>query len=119
VGLPDVRLVPHYGGDSLFLVRASNRGFRLHVDARFEFAGVPGESPLFPSRWLDAPGHPLRLARLAFDRRSGLSWRLWLALDREAYGVWGLVMFAKKYVEILAVTALRVAQAGVREASRR
>jgi hypothetical protein len=52
-------------------------------------------------------GKALDILKLVFVPQSGLSWRIWLNINWQAYGVWGIVMFCKKYLSILLITALR------------
>lgn len=108
IGYPDTTITPHYGGDSLYLLRAQQAGFQLFVDARYPALDLPGESTLYPpSNWLTCPGEPHRLLKLVFNPYSGLSWKLWLTFNWEAYGLWGIIMFLKKYLSILFITGLR------------
>jgi GT2 family glycosyltransferase len=107
IGYPDAQLTPHYGGDSLYLIRAKKSGYQLYVDARHPVWSLPGESHLYPTHWLSCEGEPSRLIKLVFNPHSGLSWRVWLRLNWEAYSIWGLIMFIKKYTSILLITALR------------
>jgi glycosyltransferase involved in cell wall biosynthesis len=107
IGYPDTRITPHYGGDSLYLVRAKKAGFQLYIDARYPAWSLPGEPRLYPTHWLTCEGEPSRLIKLVFNPKSGLSWRVWLHFNWEAYSVWGLVMFFKKYTSILLITLLR------------
>ncbi|XHX80371.1 MAG: glycosyltransferase family 2 protein [Stenomitos frigidus ULC029] len=115
IGYPDPTLVPHYGGDALFLIRAKKAGFPLFVDATTMVFNLPGESALYPTQWLLQPGDPLKLLKLVFVPQSGLSWRVWLRLNWEAYSVWGIVMFLKKYSSILLMTLLRFLPLSVRQ----
>jgi glycosyltransferase involved in cell wall biosynthesis len=110
IGYPDVQQTPHYGGDSLYLVRAQKAGFKIFVDGRYPAFSVPGESPLYPSNWLASNGDPGQLLKLVFNPYSGLSWRVWLRLNWEAYSLWGCVMFFKKYASIFLITVLRYCQ---------
>ncbi|MBW4521208.1 MAG: glycosyltransferase family 2 protein [Scytolyngbya sp. HA4215-MV1] len=107
IGYPNPNLVPHYGGDSLFLIRAKKAGFSLFIDTRTPVFSLPGESKLYPSRWLFTEGEALKILKLIFIPQSGLSWRVWLRLNWEAYSVWGIVMFLKKYISIVIITGLR------------
>jgi hypothetical protein len=109
--------VPHYGGDSLFLIRAKKAGFPLFVDATTTVFNLPGESALYPTHWLLQPGDPLKLLKLVFVPQSGLSWRVWLRLNWEAYSVWGIVMFLKKYSSISLITLLRFLPLSLRQQS--
>ncbi|MBD2037929.1 glycosyltransferase family 2 protein [Leptolyngbya sp. FACHB-321] len=115
IGYPDPKLVPHYGGDSLFLIRAKKAGFPLFVDATTTVFNLPGESALYPTHWLLQPGDPLKLLKLVFVPQSGLSWRVWLRLNWEAYSLWGIVMFLKKYSSILLITLLRFLPLSLRQ----
>jgi GT2 family glycosyltransferase len=107
IGYPDTNLTPHYGGDSLYLIRAKKAGFQLYIDARHPVWSLPGKPVLYPAQWLSCEGDPNRLIKLVFNPHSGLSWRVWLHLNWETYYVWGLVMFSKKYISILLITLLR------------
>lgn len=107
IGYPDVQATPHYGGDALYLLRAQKAGFKLYIDGRYPAIDLPGESSLYPHSWLTCLGPPHRLCQLVFNPRSGLSWRVWLRLNWEAYSLWGLIMFLKKYSSIFLITLLR------------
>jgi hypothetical protein len=107
IGYPNTKITPHYGGDSLYLILAKKAGFQLYVDTRNIIESVPGESKLYPKQWLLGEGKPLDLLNLVFVPQSGLSWRVWLKLNWEAYSIWGLIMFLKKYASILCITCLR------------
>ncbi len=107
IGYPNPKLVPHYGGDSLYLILAQKEGFQIYVDTRSIVYSVPGESKLYPKQWLLGEGAPLDILKLAFVPQSGLSWRVWLKLNWEAYSLWGIVMFLKKYASLGLITCLR------------
>ena len=116
VGYPDENITPHYGGDSLYLLKASSVGFCLFVDTRHTvFDSRTQASPLYPTCWIAAEGGPLRLIQLACTPQSGLSWRVWLHLNWEAYGLWGWVLFSKKYISILLITLLRYLPLSLRQ----
>lgn len=108
IGYPDPIIAPHYGGDSLYLIRAKKAGFDLFIDARHTIydTGAQG-SRLYPTNWL-VEGEALHLIRLALTPQSGLSWRIWLQLNWQAYGCWGLAMFSKKYLSIVLLTLIRL-----------
>ena len=108
IGYPDPDITPHYGGDSLYLIRAQKAGFRLFVDTRYPVLNsTSDESRLYPNNWVLCEGDPLKIFRLVFVPQSGLSWRVWLRLNWETYSYWGLIMFCKKYVSIVLITVLR------------
>ncbi len=107
IGYPNPKLVPHYGGDSLYLILAQKAGFQIYVDTRSNVYSVPGESKLYPKQWLLGEGAPLDILKLVFVPQSGLSWQVWLKLNWEAYSIWGVVMFLKKYASIMLITCLR------------
>lgn len=115
IGYPNSVLTPHYGGDSLFLMRAKKAGFPIYVDNRNLVFSLPGESKLYPKQWLLAEGEPLRILKLVFVPQSGLSWRVWWQLNWEAYSLWGIIMFLKKYSSILLITLLRFLPFKLRE----
>jgi GT2 family glycosyltransferase len=107
IGYPDSKSTPHYGGDSLYLILATKAGFSIYIDSRNQVFSLHGESNLYPQKWLLGAGKPLDILKLVFVPQSGLSWRVWLKLNWEAYSVWGIVMFLKKYLSILIITGLR------------
>lgn len=107
IGYPNTDITPHYGGDSLYLIRAKQAGFKLLVDARSTVFNLPGETKLYPTSWLLAEGDPLKIIKLAFVPQSGLSWRVWWNLNLKAYSYWGVCMFLKKYLSILVITIVR------------
>lgn len=115
IGYPDPQTGPHYGGDSLYLLRAQKAGFQLWVDSRYTVTNHAAEARLCPSDWLMTPGDPWQLLRLAFNPYSGLSWRLWWRLNWLAYGPWGIVMFLKKYLSIFPLTLLRLLPVATRQ----
>lgn len=115
IGYPDPQRTPHYGGDSLYLIRAAQRGFQLWVDNRFPVFNHPGEPRLYPSDWLLAEGSAWRIWQLVFVPQSGLSWRVWWHLNWEAYRVWGIIMFLKKYSSIVLITGLRLLPRSLRQ----
>ncbi|MBF2034150.1 MAG: glycosyltransferase family 2 protein [Leptolyngbyaceae cyanobacterium T60_A2020_046] len=114
IGYPDMTTAPHYAGDSLYLLKAQRCGFHLFVDGRHSVYNTTGESRLCPSDWLMTPGDPWQLIRLVFNPYSGLSWRVWWQINRQAYGLWGVVMFLKKYASIVPLTILRCLPGGWR-----
>ncbi len=108
LGYPNHKITPHYGGDSLYLLKAKKAGFNLVVDSRHQVFNLSNDEPkLYPNSWLLHPGEPLHILKLVFIPQSGLSWKLWLRFNWEAYHVWGIVMFLKKYIYILLITILR------------
>lgn len=107
ISYPNTDITPHYGGDSLYLIRAKKAGFKLLVDARSTVFNYPGEAKLYPTSWLLAEGEPLKIIKLAFVPQSGLSWRVWWNLNLQAYSYCGVFMFFKKYIFILAITIIR------------
>ncbi|MBD2108548.1 glycosyltransferase family 2 protein [Nodosilinea sp. FACHB-13] len=115
VGYPDEAASPHYGGDSLYLLRAQKAGFQLFIDSHYQVFNQAAEARLCPADWLMAPGDPWQLVRLAFNPYSGLSWRVWWRLNWLAYGPWGVVMFLKKYLSILPITLLRLLPVATRQ----
>jgi GT2 family glycosyltransferase len=107
IGYPDASFTPHYGGDALYLILAKKAGFSIYVDTRSMVYSLHGESKLYPQKWLLGGGKALDILKLVFVPQSGLSWRVWLKINWEAYAVWGIVMFLKKYLSILLITGLR------------
>lgn len=115
IGLPDPIATPHYGGDSLYLLKARKAGFSLFVDSRHPVFNHSGEPALNPRDWIMAPGSPWRILQLALNPYSGLSWRVWWQLNWQAYGFWGIVMFLKKYLSMIPITGLRCLPLSLRQ----
>jgi GT2 family glycosyltransferase len=107
IGYPDSVSTPHYGGDSLYLIRAQKSGFTIYVDNRNLVYSLQGESKLYPQNLVLQGGKPLDILKLVFTPQSGLSWRIWLKINWEAYSLWGIIMFFKKYLSIVLITCLR------------
>lgn len=113
IGYPLPKVVPHYGGDSVYLIRAKKSGFKIFIDNRNQIFNVYGESTTAPQHWLLQKGHPLDILRLIFVHQSILSWRVWLALNREEYGlILGTLSFICFYsiqflIPIILITCLR------------
>ncbi|NEQ47619.1 MAG: glycosyltransferase family 2 protein [Leptolyngbya sp. SIOISBB] len=115
IGYPNAKALPHYGGDTLYTIKARKSGFSIFVDNRTLVLNTMDKEPkLYPRNWLLAPGSPLRLLELTFMRQSGLSWHVWLRINWEGYHIWGLVMLSKKYTSILLLTLLRFLPYAVR-----
>ncbi|AFZ36331.1 glycosyl transferase family 2 [Stanieria cyanosphaera PCC 7437] len=108
IGYPNPKKLPHYGGDSLYLIRAKKAGFEIFVDNRsLVYNQKQQESHLYPKNWLIAQGNAWKIIQLVFIPQSGLSWRVWLSINWEAYSYWGLIMFSKKYFFLIVITCLR------------
>lgn len=114
IGYPRPDIVPHYGGDSLFLIQARKAGFKLFVDHRSQIFNICGESKIAPQRWLLQSGKPGEIIGLFFNPYSLYSWRVWLALNIGEYGAfWGFFSFIAYYtiklvIPISLITLLRV-----------
>lgn len=100
IGFPDTKL-PHYGGDTLYLMQARQAGFHLFVDARTAPIDIPGESALQPISWMLQPGEPLKIIKLVFQPQSILSWRVWWILLTADHGFKGVGFFMIKYLLLL------------------
>lgn len=107
IGYPNLLATPHYGGDSLYLILAHKANFTIYVDNRNLVYSLHGESKLYPQNLILQDGKPLDILQLVFIPQSGLSWRIWLKINWEAYFLWGIVMFLKKYLSIILITCLR------------
>ncbi|PZV08249.1 MAG: glycosyltransferase family 2 protein [Leptolyngbya sp.] len=118
IGLPDTRL-PHYGGDTLYLIQARQAGFRLFVDARTAPIDVPGQSAVYPQSWMLQGGAPFKVMSLIFKPQSMLSWRVWWVLLIKDYGIFGAFIFLGKYCQMLfrlaLITGLRFLPLPVRQ----
>ncbi|NBD17571.1 MAG: glycosyltransferase [Cyanobacteria bacterium] len=111
IGFPNPQITPHYHGDSWYSVKAKQAGFQLFLDTRNPvFNRVSEGSKLYPGKpsdWLLYPGHPFNLLKLVFIPQSGLNWRVWLRVQWEAYSLWSIYLFIKKYSYILLITIIR------------
>jgi GT2 family glycosyltransferase len=114
VGYPDANLSPHYFGDFIFLIKSKKEGFKIYVSNQSDILNICNKkSSLEPNRWLLQKGHPLDIIRLIFINQSILSWQVWLALNREEYGVFlGSLSFITFYtiqflIPIILITCLR------------
>jgi len=102
IGFPDDITVPHYGGDSLYLIKARNKGFKLFVDSRNICFDIGQVSYLDTGKWLVKKGEPLDIIKLIFIKKSLLSWRVWFNLEKEDHPVFfGLVFFYRYIIRML------------------
>jgi GT2 family glycosyltransferase len=98
IGYPCSKFTPHYGGDSLFLMRAKNAGFKLFVYYNNDVNNTNGDSQMAPQRWLLKDEEPLYIIKLLFYPYSLYYWRMWLKLSQEEYGsVLGTLIFVPYY----------------------
>lgn len=86
VHYPDPSNVPHYGGDSSYLIRARKSGFKIFVDNRHLIFNLYGESNISPQRWLLKDSAPFEIIQLLFNPYSLYSWRVWLEINQAEYG---------------------------------
>lgn len=100
IGFPDTKL-PHYGGDTLYLIQARKAGFQIFVDGLTNPIDIPGQSALQPTSWMLQSGGPLRIIKLIFQPQSILSWRVWWILLTTEHGPKGVIFFIAKYLSIL------------------
>lgn len=118
IGLPDT-ILPHYGGDTLYLIRARQAGFNLHVDGRTSPTDMPGESALQPDSWMLQAGGPLKIFQLIFQPQSILNWRVWWVLLTVDHGLLGVWLFGVKYLglvpKLTIITMLRLLTISIRK----
>jgi hypothetical protein len=111
IGFPKV-ILPHYGGDTLYLIQARQAGFSLYVDGRTSPIDMPAQSALNPDSWMLQSGSPLKLIQLIFQPESILSWKVWWVLLTTEHGFKGIILFGIKYLslapKIFIFTALRL-----------
>ena len=113
IGYPNYKKCPHYGGDTLFSIRARKAGFKLFVDGRHKIYNLYGKSKMFPQRWLFQEGKPTEIIKLLFTPYSLISWQMWITLNLAEYGkVMGLINFitnyiAKYFIPVFFITILR------------
>ncbi len=113
INYPNSYTVPHYGGDSSYLIKARKSGFKIFVVNKYLNFNLCGESSVSPQRWLLKNGSPLDIIRLFFEPRSLYSWKVWLELNEAEYGKFlGIISFLAYYtiyfiIPITLITALR------------
>jgi hypothetical protein len=100
IGFPDTKL-PHYGGDTLYLIQAKQAGFQIFVDARTDPIDIPGKSALQPISWMLQSGGPFKIIKLVFQPQSILNWRVWWVLLTVDHGSKGVIFFVLKYLSLL------------------
>jgi glycosyltransferase involved in cell wall biosynthesis len=108
IGFPEPNLLPHYGGDTLFLIRARKAGYNLFVDTRHSLSNISGEPKLAPNRWLFKDGHPLVVFNLLFTPQSLLHWKVWFWLAWEDYFLLGILIFIANYLRFILIPVLMV-----------
>jgi hypothetical protein len=107
------KVVPHYGGDSLYLIRARKSGFKIFVYNHFSIFNLYGESNTAPKSWLLKDGKPEDIIKLILNPYSVCNWRIWLAINQEEYGkIIGTLSFLVYYktrfiTPIILITILR------------
>jgi GT2 family glycosyltransferase len=106
IGFPEPNLLPHYGGDTLFLVRARKAGFNIFIDTRHFLSNISGEPKLAPNRWLFKDGHPLVIFNLLFAPQSLLHWKVWFWLAWEDYFLLGILIFIANYLRFILIPVL-------------
>jgi GT2 family glycosyltransferase len=119
IGFPEPSLLPHYGGDTLFLIRARKAGFNIFVDTRHFLYNISGEPKLAPNHWLFQEGHPLVVFNLLFVPQSLLHWKVLFLLAWEDYFLLGVLVFIVNYlrfvlIPVLAISVLRLFPLSVR-----
>ena len=98
INYPNPYKVPHYGGDSSYLIHARKSGFKIFVDNKHLILNISHESNISPQRWLLKEGHPLDIINLLFNRYSCYSWQVWLELNQVEYGrLIGIISFLAYY----------------------
>ncbi len=107
IGYPDTDKTPHYGGDSLFLIRARQAGYSLFVDNRWPATNISTaeKSSTNPSDWLTGNISTVEITSLIFNRHSLMSWRVWWTLYTEDYQYCGVILFVLKFFRLAALLA--------------
>lgn len=103
IGYPDPSACPHYGGDSLFLIKARNAGYSLLLDNRHPAVNACRScgSRMNPDKWLTGNLSTRNLFSLLFDSRSMMSFKVWWFLYIEDYGAYGILLFLSKFSALL------------------
>ena len=66
IGFPDPDVLPHYGGDTLFLIRARKSGFKIFVNTRHKVFNTNEIRKLAPNYWLLKEGGTWDIFKLFF-----------------------------------------------------
>lgn len=99
---PDSAQFPHYGGDTIYLQRAKEKGFTLFVDTRKPAKNILlSSSSSNLSNWFTAKGKPWMIIELINKPQSSLYWKLYLKLNTSQFKIKGYFIFLLKYVPIL------------------
>ncbi len=112
IGYPDAKNFPHYGGDTIYLIRAIKAGFNIFVDTSNVVFNIYGKSKVAPNSWLLQEGNPFSIIKLIFNPTSILNWRVNFLQYWEDYSLVGIILFSYKYLldiffPILIITILR------------
>mgnify|MGYP001794681098 CR=1 FL=1 len=112
-GYPDFESFPHYGGDTLYLQLLKAKGFNLFVDTRKSATNIlPSQSSSNVNNWYSSTGSPFKIFCLLYQPQTTIYWRLYLQLNLNQYGIFGIFLFLFKYcptfLRILLITVLRL-----------
>ncbi len=119
-GFPNPNILPHYGGDALFLIRARKAGFKIFINTRNKVFNIDNKfKKVAPNRWMLNDGHPLSVIKLIFTPQSILNWKIILVQDWEDYALLGVLLYFYKYVckiliPIILITLLRFLPLSIR-----
>ena len=99
---PDPSQFPHYGGDTIYLQSAIEKGFKLFVDTRKSAKNLLlSSSSSNISNWFTAQGKPWMILELINKPQSSLYWKLFLRMNLNQFKYKGYFIFLLKYVPIL------------------
>ena len=98
IGFPDPNVLPHYGGDTLYLIKARKSGFKIFTDTYNCVYDIPSESRLSPKRWMLKSGKAMSILGLIFVPESILSWRVNFLVNWADYHIFGIPLFVYTYI---------------------
>lgn len=108
IGYPDPQKCPHYGGDSLFLIRARKAGYSIFLDTRKPAINITGEgrSKMNSGAWLTGESSVIDIFKLIFMHQSVISWRIWWFLFIEEYSLFGVLPFLLKMLQTISMLCI-------------
>lgn len=114
LGYPNKKLLPHYGGDSEYLIRARRNGYTLFITNFQKARNIAETSNLSPKSWILEPGGALDVFKLLFQPQSCLHWHIYYMLSIAEYQnklapVIGILYYTKRFlIPVFIITVFRL-----------
>ena len=106
IGLPDAARLPHALLDVDYTLTATRRGFRLDLLGSAVCRNDDNLQPAAASWLLDAQS-PMKQWKLLLRPHSTYNYRASFRLHWRHWGAWGLVLYARSYLKLALICALR------------